>query len=287
VLFPDFGPNPGRLRMLVHQPAGATRPGQPLVVVLHGCGQDAAAFARASGWVAWAERKGVPLVLPEQMRENNRGRCFHWFKPADTGRDQGEAGSIAAMTRSALAHFGSDPDRVFIVGLSAGGAMAAAMLAAYPDLFAGGAVVAGLPVGSAASSVQALLRMAKAGDDQAPDAWIERIGLATGTTPTHRSAGHWPRLSVWHGEADTTVDPVNAIHLVAQWRALHNLPADPIIDSKAGGARHRVWGDAVELWTLPDMAHGYPVGLSGQGDDHMLPSLTPATPRIARFWGVD
>jgi poly(hydroxyalkanoate) depolymerase family esterase len=273
--------------MLVHQPAGATPPGQPLIVLLHGCGQDAATFARASGWIAWAERKRVPLVLPEQGQDNNRRRCFHWFKPADTARDQGEAGSIAAMTRTAAAHFESDPSRLFIVGLSAGGAMAAAMLAAYPEMFAGGAVVAGLPVGSASSGVQALLRMANAGNDQTPDAWIERIGHATGQTHAYRPPGYWPRLSVWHGEADTTVDPANAVHLVSQWRALHNLPADPVVDNNAGAARHRIWGDAVELWTLPDMPHGYPVGLSGHGDNHMLPSLTPATPRIARFWGLD
>jgi poly(hydroxyalkanoate) depolymerase family esterase len=157
----NFSDNPGRLRMRLHLPPVV--PGRPLVVLLHGCGQDAAAFAAATGWIEMADRLGFPLILPEQVDANNRARCFQWFRPGDTTRDRGEAGSIAAITRAAIRRFDSDPGRVFILGLSAGGAMAVAMLAAYPDLFTAGAAVAGMPVGAARSAVQALTRMASAG----------------------------------------------------------------------------------------------------------------------------
>ena len=138
------------------------KPGAPLIVLLHGCGQAAARFAADTGWIALADRLGMPLVLPEQSGENNQGRCFNWFRPLHVRRGFGEALSIRQMVDTAVARFDSDPQRVFVAGLSAGGAMAAALLAAYPDVFAGGAIVAGLPVGAANSATEALRRMAEA-----------------------------------------------------------------------------------------------------------------------------
>ena len=140
----DFGPYPGGLRMFVYAPPKRLPAGAPLIVVLHGCGQNAAAFARNSGWIALAQRIGAALLLPEQTSKNNRGRCFNWFQPSDVRRGSGEAASI---WQGAIRRYKSDQRRVFIVGLSAGAAMAAAMLAVYPATFAAGAVVAGMPVG--------------------------------------------------------------------------------------------------------------------------------------------
>jgi poly(hydroxyalkanoate) depolymerase family esterase len=286
VAFDEFGPNPGKLRMLVRVPSGRVpsgdvSPDQPLVVLLHGCGQHAAAFANHTGWAAWADRLGIPLVLPEQAEANNRHRCFHWFRTSDIRRDHGEAGSIASMTRAAADRFATDPDRICIAGLSAGGAMAA-MCGAYPDLFAAGAVVAGLPVGAAASGMQAVMRMANAGPDHSADAWTQQVHHSAGRS----WGGKWPRLSIWQGQADTTVDPANAELLAAQWRALHDLPVTPDRDETATGARHRAWGDAVELWTLPNQSHGYPVAIHDNSDRHMITAPTPATPNIAKFWGL-
>jgi poly(hydroxyalkanoate) depolymerase family esterase len=280
------GDMPGRLRMLTHLPPTPVLTGRPLVVVLHGCGQQARAFATATGWCDFADRAGIPLVLPEQAEENNQGRCFRWFQPAQIARDKGEAAAIAAMVRKAATTHRSDRNRIYVVGLSAGGAMAAALLAGYPDLFAAGAVVGGLPVGAASSSVQALMRMAQAGPARSPEEWAAAARALA--APGYR--GPWPRLSIWAGEADTVVVPDNAALLATQWRALHGLAERPVSELRQGGARCRRWGGpppAVELWTIPGLTHGYPVG---EGVGHPAPYVPrcalAATPRIASFWGI-
>jgi poly(hydroxyalkanoate) depolymerase family esterase len=286
VEYNGFGDNPGRLRMRAWLPPSVT--GRPLVVLLHGCGQDAAGFARDSGWTGLADRLHFPLILPEQAEANNAGRCFQWFHPADTARDAGEAGSIADMTRAAISRFDSDPRRVFVVGLSAGAAMAAALLAAYPDLFAAGASVAGLPVGAARSGIQAILRMASAGPDHSPQAWAAQVQAAA----PDGFAGPWPRLSVWQGQADMTVAPENGTLLATQWRALHGLQATSAVDTARNGVQHLAWPDGrrpqVELWSLPHLPHAYPAGTRLVTPGRFVEQAPiDATTEIARFFGLD
>ena len=229
-----FGSNPGRLRMFLYVPEPPPRPGAPLIVVLHGCGQHAASFASAAGWMAQADRIGAPLLLPEQVSENNRGRCFNWFRPARIRRGSGEAASIRQMVTAAHARLGTDPRRVFVVGLSAGGAMAAALLAAYPDIFAAGAVVGGTPVGVATSVASAFNQMAHAAPALSAEALAARVRDAG---PVHY-AGAWPRISLWQGGADQTVAPGNVGALARQWTALHGFATDtvPRHPPRPGGA---------------------------------------------------
>lgn len=283
-----FGSNPGALGMHVHVPRHRPAPGAPLIVVLHGCGQDAAGFAADAGWIAMSEALGIPLLLPEQRRENNRHRCFNWFRPEHVARGQGEAMSIRQGLRWAMRHFATDRRRVFVVGLSAGGAMAAAMLAAYPAVFAAGAVVAGMPVGAAVTPLGALMRMRQA------QRFTTRLGLAASVRAKApgRGAARWPRLSIWQGGRDRTVHPNNAMLLAEQWGALHGLAEAPATDTEpAPGVRLRQWSrgatPAVELWTLDEMAHGFPFA-DGQGRAArwVLAAGVPAARRICEFWGL-
>src|SRR5689334_23050100 len=176
-------------------PAGA-----PLVVALHGCTQTAGGYDRGTGWSTLAAREGFALLLPEQRQGNNANRCFNWFEPGDTRRDQGEAASIRQMVAHMVERHRLDPQRVFVTGLSAGGAMASVMLATYPEVFAAGAILAGLPYGAAHSMPEAFEAMTTGRPRPARD-WAEAVRRAS----PHR--GPWPRVSVWQGEADTTVRP--------------------------------------------------------------------------------
>lgn len=267
---PEFGSNPGQLSMFVHLPPMPPAPGAPLLVLLHGCGQTAQRFAADAGWIAMADRLGIPLVLPEQSAENNRGRCFNWFRPLHVKRGFGEALSIRQMVEEAVRRFDSDPQRIFVAGLSAGGAMTAALLAAYPDVFAGGAIVAGLPVGAASSTAEALVRMADAGPARSGDALAGEVRAAAPVG----YAGPWPRVSIWHGSADDVVDPANARLLAEQWSVLQGFDSSTT-STVAPGKRRTIWGPAeqpaVELWMLPDLPHAWPA---------------KAVEHVAQFWGI-
>jgi poly(hydroxyalkanoate) depolymerase family esterase len=286
---PAFGSNPGGLKMMLYVPPSTPRPGAPLIVVLHGCGQDPAGFARESGWLALADRLSLPVVIPAQTPENNRGGCFNWFRPIDTRRGRGEAVSIRQMVAQAATGFRSDERRIFVAGLSAGGSMAAALLASYPDVFAGGAVIAGLPVGCANDMGQAFARMSHAGPNLSGEEWA-------GKAREHGPAGYagaWPRLSIWRGDADHTVDPANSDLLAQQWAALHRLSRPSWTETEpAAGVRRRVWGlpesPAIEMWTLAGLPHAWPIGDGDEGRASQWVREAPvsATNEIARFWGL-
>ena len=281
-----FGSNPGGLRALLHVPASYRR-GNPLVVVLHGCTQTAAGYDHGTGWSRLADEEGFILLFPEQQRANNPNLCFNWFSPEDASRGSGEALSIRQMINAVQLQHGTDPARVFVTGLSAGGAMAAVMLATYPDLFAGGAVIAGLPYGTARSVPEAFDRMR--GHGLPAEATLAKL---VRSASSHR--GPWPTLSVWHGTADATVDQSNAEALIEQWRRLHEADERPAAEDMVDGHQRRSWKGrdgrtVIQDYRIAGLAHGTPLDPSLAGE-HAGPFLLDAgissTRRTAHFWGI-
>jgi feruloyl esterase len=275
-----FAPNPGNLRMFCHLPRGLAA-GAPLVAILHGCGQTAAGYTLGAGWSQLADRLGFAVLAPEQKAANNPATCFNWFNPDDVRRGEGEVHSIAVMIRQMLERHHLDPARVFITGLSAGGAMAAAMLAAYPEMFAGGAIIAGLPVGAAANAAEALAAM-QAAPLRTPRAWGDAVRAASG----HR--GPWPKISIWHGALDSRVHIGNAQASVAQWADLHGLRLTDARQDKVKGAIRLRWGDRLEVITVPALGHGTPIDSADLGAPaaHILEAGISSSAEIAAFWGL-
>ncbi|QFG22681.1 PHB depolymerase family esterase [Actinomadura sp. WMMB 499] len=281
-----FGSNPGNLQMFEYVPAGLPS-GAPLVVALHGCTQSADAYHAHSGWAELADRWGFAVVYPQTTTANNIQRCFQWFEPADYGRGRGEAASIVQMVSDAEGRLGSDGARVFVTGLSAGGGMTANLLAAYPDVFAGGSIGAGLPAACASSLLQATSCQM---NDQGltPEQWGDR---ARGLHPGY--AGPWPRVAIWQGTADYTVRPVNADELRDQWTDVHGVPRTPSsTHDLPGGTTRSVYGGAVEVYSIAGMGHGLPVDPGsgaeqcGTAGAYFLDTIC-SSHHTAVFWGLD
>jgi poly(hydroxyalkanoate) depolymerase family esterase len=284
----NFGSNPGALKAKIHIPGHVSkRPA--LVVVLHGCTQTAGGYDRGSGWSTLADEHGFLLLFPEQQRANNPNLCFNWFSPSDNERDRGEALSIRQMIAAMVETHGIDPSRIFVTGLSAGGAMTSVLLASYPDLFAGGAIIAGLPHGSASNVQQALQAMRGPGPDNA-----KALGDRVRGASSHQGA--WPTISIWHGSADPTVNVANADAILAQWLSVHDLGHAPDRTENIAGHRYRVWSDAtgrplIEDYRIANMGHGTPLATTGAqacgvAMPHMLEAGISSTRRIAASWGL-
>jgi len=283
------GGNPGNLRARIYLPADLA-PGAPLVVVLHGCTQSAAVYDHGSGWSRLADRNGFALLFPEQQRANNMNLCFNWYQIEDSARGSGEAESIRAMVTHMIASHQLDPARIYVTGLSAGGAMASVMLATYPEIFAAGAIIAGLPYGCADNLGEALGAMSAPGT-------VDGVLLGDAVRRASPHRGPWPRISVWHGSADRLVVPANGEAIVRQWRNVHDLPASPSRLERVDGYPRRVWTDPsgevlVEDYVVTGMAHGTPLrpgldeGQSGQAGAHMLDVGLSSTDRIPAFFGI-
>ena len=295
----SFGSNPGNLRMFKFVPDGLVT-GRPLVVALHGCTQTALSYDDETGWTALAERLRFALLLPQQRQGspggifatgNHPAGCFNWFLPGDISRDQGEALSIKQMIDAMKADHGSDSTKVFVTGLSAGGAMTAVMLATYPEVFAGGAVIAGLPYRCATSESEATSQCLRPGKNLSPAQWGSLVRNASPHT------GPWPKVSIWHGSADAIVLPVNATELVDQWTNVHGIDRTPNITDTVQGHTHEVLTDAggkpqVEIYTIAGMGHGTPIDPGpgpeqcGRAGAFILDAGICSSLQIARFWGL-
>ncbi|MEV1289271.1 PHB depolymerase family esterase [Micromonospora sp. NPDC049679] len=256
-----FGSNPGNLAMYAYRPDGL--PGNaPLVVALHGCTQNATGYYTNSGWKSYADQRKFALVFPQTSSANAANACFNWFLTGDTARGQGEALSIKQMVDHAIANYGTDARRVYVTGLSAGGAMSAAMLATYPDVFAAGSVAAGLPYRCATSQAAASTCMYSA-VSKTPQQWGD---LVRGAYPGY--TGPRPRVAIWHGQSDAVVVPANGTELRDQFTNVLGVATTPTsTTSLPAGTTLEVYGaDVVRLYKIAGMGHGLPVD-PGSGAD--------------------
>ncbi|MET8259585.1 PHB depolymerase family esterase [Micromonospora sp. NPDC005553] len=282
-----FGSNPGNLAMYAYRPDNLPA-NSPAVVLLHGCTQNASGYFANSGWQKYADQWKFSLIVAQQPSGNNANSCFNFFESGDTTRGQGEALSIKQMVDHAKANFGVNGSRVYVSGLSAGGAMSAVMLATYPDVFAAGSIIAGIPYRCATSMVNAFSCM-NPGADKTPAAWGDLVrGAYSGYT------GPRPRVAIWHGTSDTTVTPLNGTESRDQWTNVRGVSQTPTSTSSLpGNTSLEVYGnDDVRLYRISGMGHGTPVDPGsaaeqcGTAGAYFLDTIC-STYRDALFFGLN
>jgi poly(hydroxyalkanoate) depolymerase family esterase len=197
-----YGNAAGSRRYKVYIPASYQGQAMPLMVMLHGCTQDADDFARGTQMNQLAEEQGFLVVYPTQDSTANTSKCWNWFKAIDQTRGEGEPSLIAGITNDVVDQYGLNRDAVFVAGLSAGGAMAVIMGSTYPDLYRAVGVHSGLPYASASDLSSALSAMR--GAARRPDAGRRHRDAALQAIP----------VIVFHGDRDTTVSPANGSRVI-------------------------------------------------------------------------
>ena len=225
----------------------------PLLVMLHGCLQDPDDFALGTRMNAIAEEQGIFVLYPEQSETANQTRCWNWFNATNQRRDQGEPSIIAGMTREVIGSNNIDARRVYIAGMSAGGAMAAIMAANYSDLFAAVGIHSGMPYGAAQNLLSALAAM--------------KDGAASGT----RLPSKGIPLIVFHGDQDLMVSARNGEQLMSQWlgdRVPNRRQETSTAQSREGNGRaftrtryyDRAGHAVAENWLVHDSGHAWSGG---------------------------
>ena len=228
---------------LLYRPSAKHGPVRGVILMLHGCTQTPEDFAAGTRMHLQAEEHGLLVAYPEQTRAGNAQLCWNWFRPGDQGRMRGEAAQLAALASSLAGEHGVPPDRVFVAGLSAGGAMAAILANTHPEVIAAVGVHSGLAPGSAQDVISAFAAM--------------RGDAAPGAEPVRAPA------IIFHGSADATVAPVNAGRLSG--------PLDETArrSGAAPGRRFDVLagrnasGHPVEVWRIDGAGHAWAGGHAG------------------------
>lgn len=282
-----FGNNPGDLEASYYLPKidSSNSANPALVVLLHGCAQQAEELADKSGLFGLAKHHKFALLLPQQGLKNNIKHCFNWYSAEDYTKDKGETLSLKNMITS-LSHKVKS-ENVYIIGLSAGGAMASSLLVNYPELFTAGAVVAGIPFPCADGLITGISCM-RNGPSQTSD---ELVSLIQKINPKQQN---WPKLSVWTGENDSIVNPLNASMLAEQWVKLSKtkIKTKPMISKKSGYTISR-WQNIdeevqVELVEIKNRGHGIMVNPKiengGETMDYVLESPLSTAMHVIEFW---
>lgn len=220
----DFGANPGNLRMFIHTNESPNDTIEmPLVVVLHGCSQNAKSVSELSGWNKLADLNGFMVLYPQQRSINNPNTCFNWFVEHDIEKGQGECESVFNMIRFVQKNYKIDPSRIFITGLSAGAAMSVVMAATHPELFKAAAVFAGGAYKIATNAKDLLLSL-RGNSDVSAAGLIEAV---ISQNPGYR--GRYPKMIVYQGMNDPIVNHRNAAYIIYQWTGVNQTDTVPEI----------------------------------------------------------
>ncbi len=226
--------NPGNLNFYLQtaQKDSLLKSKKPLVVVLHGCSQSAETIALQSGWDQLAADHNFHVLYPQQKIINNPNLCFNWFNSNDISKELGEAASIKNMILHLNDSLNIDKEKIYVYGVSAGAAMAVALMALYPELFKAGASFAGAPFGAANDFIEAFKIMID-GLKKTPEAWAKLVNEEHVNQQVS-----YPELIVLHGTKDKVVNMQNAYELIKQWSALHytDTIADEIINNYEGNS---------------------------------------------------
>jgi feruloyl esterase len=215
----NFGTNPGRIKMFLHEPkiGKLSSLRKPLVVVLHGCSQSAEGIAKQTQWNILADKYGFYVVYPQQNLYNNPSLCFNWFSSEDVNKGKGESLSIKEMLSHMINNFPIDENRVFVYGVSAGAAMSVVLMANFPDVIDGGAVLAGGPFMPELTDLQRIDLMFSPKENTAEKLGAPILKLNSGYV------GNYPKAIIIQGKNDLVVNPKNANLLVKQWSFLHQI----------------------------------------------------------------
>jgi poly(hydroxyalkanoate) depolymerase family esterase len=247
-----FADQAGSRKYKLYVPSGYNEQPLPLVVMLHGCTQSPDDFAAGTRMNDLAEEATFLVAYPAQAQTANISKCWNWFSPADQQRDQGEPSLLAGITRQIMRDFRVAPGRAYIAGLSAGGAAAAIMGATYPDLYAAIGVHSGLACGAASDVPSAFAAMRQGRSE---------VGKGNG------GAGRVVPTIVFHGDRDTTVNPINGDQVIAQSKAATKLRT-AVTTGKAPGGLHYTCtvqtdenGQSIlEQWVLHGAGHAWSGG---------------------------
>jgi poly(hydroxyalkanoate) depolymerase family esterase len=244
-----FANEAGGLAYKLYIPSGYTGEPMPLVVMLHGCTQSADDFAAGTQMNELAEEQTFLVAYPAQAQSANVSKCWNWFNAADQQRDRGEPSLIAGITRQIMRDFSVEPGRIYVAGLSAGGAAAAIMGSAYPDLYAAVGVHSGLACGAARDMPSAFAAMRQGG------------------APQNSGAKQPVPTIVFHGDRDTTVSPINGDQVIAQSKAGSDLRTNVSRGQAPGGINYTrtVASDdsghpMFEHWVLHGAGHAWSGG---------------------------
>jgi len=232
----------------LYVPANSAGKAMPLVVMLHGCTQDPDDFAAGTGMNALADEQGFLVLYPAQSQQANPSRCWNWFKHNHQRRGAGEPAVIASLTQKVMAEHGVDTRRVYVAGLSAGGAMAAILAQTYPELYAAAGVHSGLPAGAARDMPGAFAVM--------------KSGVSSAGTPVSAAGSQPVPTIVFHGDRDETVHPLNGEQLMAAARRHGPARVEQGVSPQGRRYTRSVFGaDAeAEHWLLHGAGHAWSGG---------------------------